>query len=747
MTAGCFVALVLAGVPAWAANPQFSRLTPAGGQRGTELDIELAGERIADATELLFFEPGLSVKSIEASGPTAAKAKLAIAPDCRLGLHAVRLRTASGISNLRLFSVGALAEVNETEPNTDFAQPQKIALDTTVNGVVQNEDVDYFLVEAKKGERITAEIEALRLGYSFFDPYVAILDMGRFELARNDDTALLKQDALVSIIAPADGTYVVQVRDSAYGGNGNSVYRLHVGRFPRPTAVLPLGGRPGETLEVHWLGDVTGERVETVTLPPTVRPEFGLQAHDEHGFAPGPNPFRLADLGNVIEVEPNDAAAAGTPFTVPMALNGVISKPGDVDFFKFTGKRGQVVDVRVFARSLGSPLDSQISLHRADGSAFSGNDDSGGPDSFFRATLTDDAEYMVSISDHLGGGGVDYTYRIEVTPIQLSLTVGLPDRSQFVDNTLAVPQGNRVAAMVSTQRVEFSGEVKLDFKDLPAGVSIEALPIAQNRNEIPVLLSAAEATPLASGMVDLTGIWTHPERGFSGGFRQRSGLVRGQNNIEVWGWTTRLMPVAITQAVPFKIEVVQPKVPLVRAGSMNLKVVATRQEGFNAPIAVRMLYNPPGVGSSGSIVIPEGQTEALIPLTAVGDAEITKSKIAILGEATVGDGPVLVSSQLAELEVAEPFLAFAFQSAAVEQGQSTELVINVEKKKDFAGAAKIELLGVPNEVTADPREITQDDKQLVFQVKTTDKSPPGRHKTVICRAVIMAEGEPITHTL
>ena len=32
----------------------------------------------------------------------------------------------------------------------------------TVNGVVENEDVDYFAIEAKKGERITAELEGLR---------------------------------------------------------------------------------------------------------------------------------------------------------------------------------------------------------------------------------------------------------------------------------------------------------------------------------------------------------------------------------------------------------------------------------------------------------------------------------------------------------------------------------------------------------------------------------------------------------
>jgi len=85
---------------------------------------------------------------------------------------------------------------------------------------------------------------------------------------------------------------VIQVRDSAFGGGDAAIYRLHVGRFPRPTALLPGGGRPGETLEVHWLGDVGGERAETLTLPVAATPEFGLVAHDDRGFAP--RPFRFA---------------------------------------------------------------------------------------------------------------------------------------------------------------------------------------------------------------------------------------------------------------------------------------------------------------------------------------------------------------------------------------------------------------------------------------------------------------------
>jgi pre-peptidase len=750
LAAGVAGALAFGG-PLWAASPQLGRITPNGGQRGTEVELVFSGERLGDSPQLLFYEPGISVTSIQSTEPNVAKAKLAIAPDCRLGLHAVRVRTASGLSNLRLVGVGALPEVVEAEPNSDFAQPQKIALDTTINGVVQNEDVDYFLIEAKKGERITAEIEAVRHGSgispSFFDPYLAILDMGRFELARGDDAPLLKQDAVVSILAPEDGTYVVQVRDSAYGGSDAFCYRLHVGRFPRPTAVIPSGGRPGESLEVHWLGDVAGERAETITLPASTQFEFGLIARDAHGFAPSANPFRLVDFGNVLEIEPNDQVAAATAFKVPMACGGVIGKPGDLDFFKFAATKGQVIDLRVFARQLGSPLDAQISVHRADGNAFASNDDSGGPDSYVRVTIPDDGEYLVAISDQLRQGGVDYAYRIEVTPVIPSLTVGLPERNQYVDTTLSVPQGNRLAALVSAQRADFGGELQLKFNFLPTGITVETFPMAANRGDVPVLFTAAEGTTLSAGMVDLVGVRPDPNQPISGGFLQRTALVRGQNQIEVFGFNTRRMPVAVTQAVPFKIDIVEPKVPLVRGGSMDLKVVATRLGEFKAPIAIRMLYNPPGVASSGSIVIPEGQSEATIPLTATGDAEILKWKIAVLAEATVGDGPVLVSSQLASLDVAEPYLNFAFQAAAVEQGKTTDLVITVEKKKDFPGAAKVELLGVPAEVTADPREITQEATQLVFQVKTTDKSPAGRHKTVICRAVIMIDGQPITHTL
>ena len=66
----------------------------------------------------------------------------------------------------------------------------------------------------------------------------------------------------------------------------------------------------------------------------------------------------------------------------------------------------------------------------------------------------------------------------------------------------------------------------------------------------------------------------------------------------------------MAEAAPYSIEVVEPKVPLVQNGSINLRVVAKRAEGFKGAITVYPLWTPPGLGIQGSAVIPERQTES-----------------------------------------------------------------------------------------------------------------------------------------
>jgi len=160
-----------------------------------------------------------------------------------------------------------------------------------------------------------------------------------------------------------------------------------------------------------------------------------------------------------------------------------------------------------------------------------------------------------------------------------------------------------------------------------------------------------------------------------------------------------------------------------------------------------MLYNPPGVSAPSSVTIPEGQNEAVMPLTADGGATLRRWKIAVLGQAPGGEASVVVASQLADLEVAAPFFRFTFAPVAVDQGQAAEVSVKIDKDRDFEGPAKVELLGLPNEVSTSPKEFTKDSTEIVFPLETTANSPVGLHKTLICRAVVTAEGEPIVHML
>ena len=56
-----------------------------------------------------------------------ATAVFRAAPDCPTGTHSLRVRTRTGVTDLKLISVGALNEVDEVEPNNRPGEAQEVA--------------------------------------------------------------------------------------------------------------------------------------------------------------------------------------------------------------------------------------------------------------------------------------------------------------------------------------------------------------------------------------------------------------------------------------------------------------------------------------------------------------------------------------------------------------------------------------------------------------------------------------------
>ncbi len=402
----------------------------------------------------------------------------------------------------------------------------------------------------------------------------------------------------------------------------------------------------------------------------------------------------------------------------------------------------------MFARDvLRSPLDAVLLIRNATGGGVVSNDDTGGPDSFAQFNVPADGDYFLEIRDHLKSGGPNYAYRIEIAPRAPRLTMSLPERERYIATTLSVPRGNRMALMVNARRENFGGDLAINVDGLPTGMTFEALPMPAGRNEIPVLFTAAADAAIGGSLADLQGRPVDENVKIVGHLDQRTMLIRGQNNTDVYGHDADRMAAVVTKESPFKLEIVQPKAPLVRNGTMQLKVVATRAEGFTAPIKLGFLYNPPGVASSGSVSIAEGQNEAVIPVTANASAATGDWKIIVTGSAPVGNGRVEVASQMADLEIAEMFFNLAVGKTAVEQGQETQLVVKIEKTRDFEGAAKIELVGLPNGATVEPLEFTKDTTEVVFPIKTVADAKVGRHQSILCRAIPIVAGEPVMHTV
>src|SRR5690606_10758702 len=98
----------------------------------------------------------------------------------------------------------------------------------TVEGVIAREDQDAFAFEGRAGQRLSAEVEGLRLGGPFFDPELVLYDPTGRELLRCDDAPLVGQDPLFSCLLPVDGRYVLAVRDATWRGGDTWRYRLHL---------------------------------------------------------------------------------------------------------------------------------------------------------------------------------------------------------------------------------------------------------------------------------------------------------------------------------------------------------------------------------------------------------------------------------------------------------------------------------------------------------------------------------------
>jgi hypothetical protein len=737
---------------AWATAPRLDSVLPAGGQRGSSVELQISGARLDDAQQLFWYEPGIEVINLTVTTNKDVIAQLKIAPDSPLGEHHLRLRTAGGLSQLMTFMVGPFPVIQEAEPNNEPRHAQKISLNTTVEGVIPGEDVDCFTIDATQGQLLSAEVEGMRLGRGALDARLTLFDAEGRIVADVDDTWLGQQDPFLTLLAPSNGTYILQLREVTYGGNDKCRYRLHVGSFPRPSAVYPLGGQAGETLPLTFFSPATGEFSNTNRLPDAPQSKFGVFAEFAGLTTPCANWIRVSPFPNVLATPANYDRnhATTTEQAPPFALNGIIAKRDQESWFRFPATKDVALEVNVFARRLRSPLDGVIEIFDPAGKSLASNDDTAGVDPSLKFTPTETTNYFVRLRDTLHEGGPEFTFRVEITPVDPQLSLRIPEVARNDTQSrqfISVPRGNRFATLISAKRANFSGDLALGIEGLPEGVQMRAAPMTGNLDSLPLVFEAAPDAPVAGKLLDLTATGTNANRAIIGKFSQEAELVPGPNNTTFYNTTVDKLCVAVTREAPFHLRIVEPKVPLVQSGTMRLEIVAERDPGFDEPIEVKMVWNPPGLSSQSEATIAKDATNVFYQLNAGSGAEIHPWKIAVLGHATVDGGEVYVSTQLADLEVASPFLTGKIETLWLNPGKTGRLTVNLQQTKPFEGKATVRLLGLPDKVSAADQQITSENQEVVFDVVADEKCAPGSQKNLFCAVDIAQNGQTIPHTI
>ena len=182
----------------------------------------------------------------------------------------------------------------------------------------------------------------------------------------------------------------------------------NLGANPRLVAPIPVNVEPPEKPSED--GKTWKPKL---TVPPGVAlGVYPVRIQTDDGIS---NPFLLAvgQVPNVAEVEPNNAFEQAQVVSLPGVVEGQLAA-ADVDFFKFSGQKGQRLLLEAWCSRIGAGIDPQIRLLTAGRKFVASVDDTAGlfTDARMTIELPEDGDYVVEFSDSKYAAGGRASYRL-----------------------------------------------------------------------------------------------------------------------------------------------------------------------------------------------------------------------------------------------------------------------------------------------------------------------------------------------
>ncbi len=813
-------------------NPKLTVVTPCGGKVGTVVQMTFAGQDVEDPQALLFSHPGIKAEPIIPPAPKppppdpktkkpapppprppVTTFKVTIGPNVPVGVHDVRLVNQWGVSNPRAFVVGDLAEVAEKEPNDDVEQAQRVELNTTITGVIANPvDVDYFVFAGKKGQRVLCSCLTSTID-SRLTPVLEVYARSGRLLAHNHNYQ--DEDALADCTLPEDGDYLVRLCEFTHtNGSPEHFYRLSITTAPWIDAVYPPVLEPGKPTQVTVYGRnlpggqpdptavVKGRVLEKLTA--TVNAPADPAARQRLDFRGPVNPvvagmdgfeyrlrnsagtsnpflFTYATAPFVRANETNDTPEKAQQVPIPCEIAGRLVRRRQRDWYRFTAKKGDIVNIELFSERLGAPTDLRLSLRnpatKQELGQFDDDADTLTPTKFVTRS-SDPPRYRFGIP-------ADGAYELVVEGVHASTRAGPrqlyrlrlgPDRPDFrlialhqADNrpdSCLLQQGGQAYFQVLAWRLDgWNGPITLTAEGLPRGVTCAPQVLGPGMKVANLVLSAAADTPPFAGTITIKGTATIDGRSVVREARPAGVIwpVQPGAGIPTLARLERDTVLAVRSKAPFSVSLALDKPVLQHGGKANLTVKLTRiWPDFKTPLQLVALDLPPGlvVNNNQPVAIAPNAASATVPVVANTNVFPGLYSIALRGNATIPfnkdpkakQKPNIIVNQISlpvPITVAPKQVAtvvVANPNITVKAGAQAEVVVSIARQFDYAGEFKLQVVlpAAAKGISVAEGTIPPGQLQAKLLLKVAPDAAPGNRPDLVLRATAVAVGNVTT---
>jgi len=594
-------------------------------------------------------------KAVPPATPAKAPDKLALAVRFTVDADAVcdtrdfRIVTPQGVSTLGQLVLVRDPVVVEQAKNDSRAEAQMIKLPAAVCGTIEKaEDVDWYKFHVEAGKSLTFHVHSARCQDKIHDlqihsdPTLTLRNASGTVLAASDN--YFYADPLLEYHFKQAGDYWLEVRDVRYLGNNFWQYCIEINDRPLVTNVFPLALAAGKATDVELVG---------LELPKTPRAKLTLAANEPAGakFVDLPIKPAISSVPVIVSLLPetrqtpgNDALAKAQPIKLPTGVNGRVAKTGELDYYRFTAKKGEKYSFEVMARRLESSLDPILSVLDAKGTRLSENDDMViGRMAYSDPRIEDwtapaDGDYLLEVRDLHLRGGAPFVYYLSAERSEPYFTL-----EADCDKANLAPGLGAAIFVRAYRKSGFSGEIELHVEGLPPGVKATCGKILDDGKDGVIVLEAPAGTKHDAANLRITGT---ARLTTADGTRELASTAIPMQETYMPGGGRGLFPVELFTCCvsnPLNIQAIDVSptdLTLAPGESKTIAIKIRREPGFDKNVTLDLTSNhlatiygsslPPGVtidDKQSKTLLTSGLSEGKITIKAAADAKPVERQV------------------------------------------------------------------------------------------------------------------------